>query len=135
MTQSRAFLRRRTGFITVFAVLGLPAVAHHSSAQYDASLRVTITGVVTGLAWANPHSHLYVEAKDEHNALATWQFDLPSVNRLVRLGWSRHALNPGDAVTVTAARSRTLPTVGWAVDVIDSRGKKLFVDTAAGAGQ
>ena len=116
-------------FFPVIALIGLPAAAHHSSAQYDNNARITVTGVVTNLDWANPHSHLYVDAIDEHNAAVKWQFDLPSVNRLVRLGWSHHVLNPGDHVTVTAARGRTIPTVAWAINVVDPSGKKLFVDS------
>ena len=118
--------------IIAFALLGLPAAAHHSGAQYDHTQLITVSGVVTKMEWANPHSRLYVEGQDGSNDEAKWQIDLPSVNRLVRLGWTRHALNAGDKVTVICAPLRGTPHVAWAINVLDATGKKLFVGSAAG---
>ena len=118
--------------IIAFALLGLPAAAHHSGAQYDHTQFITVSGVVTKMEWANPHSRLYVEGQDGSNDEAKWQIDLPSVNRLVRLGWTRHALNAGDKVTVICAPLRGTPHVAWAINVLDATGKKLFVGSAAG---
>ena len=118
--------------IIAFALLGLPAAAHHSGAQYDHTQLITVSGVVTKMEWANPHSRLYVEGQDGSHDEAKWQIDLPSVNRLVRLGWTRHALNAGDKVTVICAPLRGTPHVAWAINVLDATGKKLFVGSAAG---
>ena len=118
--------------IIAFALLGLPAAAHHSGAQYDHTQLIKVSGVVTKMEWANPHSRLYVEGQDGSNDEAKWQIDLPSVNRLVRLGWTRHALNAGDKVTVICAPLRGTPHVAWAINVLDATGKKLFVGSAAG---
>jgi hypothetical protein len=131
----RAKLMRRTLLIVVFALIGLPAAAHHSGAQYDHAQRITVSGVVTKMEWANPHSRLYVAGQDSSSEEAQWQFDLPSVNRLVRLGWTRHALNAGDKVTVIGAPLRGTPHVAWAVNVLDGSGKKLFVGSTSGTSQ
>jgi hypothetical protein len=131
----RARLRRRTWLILAGALIGLPAAAHHSGAQYDHAQLITVSGVVTKMEWTNPHSHLYVEGPDGSSEEAQWQIDLPSVNRLVRLGWTRHALNAGDKVTVICAPLRGTQHVAWAVNVLDAGGKKLFVGPAAGASQ
>ncbi len=131
----RARLVKRTCVIVACALTGLPAAAHHSGAQYDHAQRITVIGVVTKMEWANPHSRLYVEGQDGSSEEAQWQFDLPSVNRLVRLGWTRHALNAGDRVTVLCAPLRGTPRVAWAVNVLDASGKKLFVDSPAGTSQ
>jgi hypothetical protein len=131
----RATLVKRTCVIVALALLGLPAAAHHSGAQYNHAQLVTVIGAVTKMEWANPHSHLYVEGQDGSGAEAQWQFDLPSVNRLVRLGWTRHALNAGDRVTVICAPLRGTPRVAWAVNVLDASGKKLFVGSPAGISQ
>jgi hypothetical protein len=118
--------------IAAFTLMGLPAAAHHSGAQYDYTQTVTVAGVVTKMEWANPHSRVYVEGRVGDSDKAQWQFDLPSVNRLVRLGWTRHAVNAGDRITVTGARLRGTPHVAWAISVLDASGKKLFVGSPNG---
>lgn len=87
------------------------------------------------MEWTNPHSRLYVERQGGSIEESQWQFDLPSVNRLVRLGWTRHALNAGDQVTVVGAPLRGTPRVAWAINVLDANGKKLFLDSAASPSQ
>jgi Family of unknown function (DUF6152) len=126
---------RRTCLIAAFALIGRPVAAHHSGALYDYAQRTTVSGVVTKMEWANPHSRLYVEGQDGPSEMAQWRFDLPSVNRLVRLGWTRHALNAGDKVTVICAPLRGTPHVAWAVNVLDASGKKLFVGSPTGTSQ
>lgn len=111
------------------ALIGVPAEAHHSGALYDSSLRVTVLGVVSKMEWTNPHSHLYVRGQGTSSGNGEWQFDLPSVNRLVRLGWTRHSVKEGDRVTVIGAQLRGTPRVAWAIDVRDVSGKKLFIDS------
>jgi hypothetical protein len=126
----RASLMTRNWLIVAFALISLPAAAHHSGAQYDHTQLITVSGVVTKMEWANPHSRLYVEGQAGNSEESQWQIDLPSVNRLVRLGWTRHALNAGDKVTVIGAPLRGTPRVAWAVNVLDASGKKLFVGSA-----
>jgi hypothetical protein len=131
----RAGPLRWTWLIVALALIGLPAAAHHSGALYDHTQLITVSGVVTKMEWANPHSRLFVEGQGGSSEAVQWQFDLPSVNRLVRLGWTRHALNAGDKITVIGAPLRGTPHVAWAVNVLDASGKKLFVGAAAGNSQ
>jgi hypothetical protein len=84
------------------------------------------------MEWTNPHSRLYVDAADDHGTKVQWEFELPSVNRLLRLGWTRHALQPGDRVTVMGARARSFPNIAAATNVMDASGKKLFVGSPGG---
>jgi hypothetical protein len=128
----RTGLVRRSGLIAALAMIGLPALAHHSGALYDHAQLVTVSGVVTKMEWANPHSRLYVEGQARSGGEALWQIDLPSVNRLVRLGWTRHVLNAGDKVTVIGAPLRGTAHVAWALNVLDASGRKLFLESPAG---
>jgi hypothetical protein len=110
-----------------------PAVAHHSSAVFDVNAPVNVSGVVTRMEWTNPHARLYVEARSEDGSRVEWEFELPAINRLLRLGWTRHAVNPGDRVTVVGARARTALNVALALNVLDASGRKLFVGSPTGA--
>ena len=84
----------------------LPAAkgfAHHSfAAEYDEKKVIVLKGVVTKFEWTNPHVRFYVDVKDDKGNVANWDLELMSPNTLTRAGWSRHALNVGDLVTVTA---------------------------------
>jgi hypothetical protein len=72
------------------------AWAHHSFAMFDQTRQVTINGVVRDFQWTNPHA--FIEVEDSQGR--TWGVELNSPNNLVRQGWKRTLLAPGDKVTV-----------------------------------
>jgi hypothetical protein len=105
-----------------------PALAHHSfAAEYDAKKTVTLFGTMTRLDWANPHARLYLSVKAEGGADAVvWQFELGSPNALMRQGWNRHSLKPGDALTVTGYVAKDGTKVANARSVTMADGRKVF---------
>lgn len=110
------------------AVLG-----HHSfAAEFSRDLPIEVAGTVTRLEWTNPHARFYVEAEDETGEVVEWDFELTTPNILMRQGWSRNTLRPGDKVTVTGWRARNDPHVGNAGTVTLESGKKLFTGTGSG---
>ena len=72
------------------------ASAHHSFAMFDQNRQVSITGTVKTFQWTNPHAFIELEAPDGK----LWSVELNSPNNLVRQGWKRTAMKPGDKVTV-----------------------------------
>ena len=79
----------------------MPLSAHHSfAAEFDGSKTVTLTGVVTKVEWMNPHTYFYVDVKDENGKVANWNFELGAIPVLLKQGWKRDSLKPGDEVTV-----------------------------------
>lgn len=81
--------------------------AHHAfSAEYDVDQVLEVTGVVTRVEWTNPHVRFYVDVKDANGSVTNWDFELQSVNTLTRAGWTRHALQAGDVVTVVGYLAR-----------------------------
>ena len=93
--------------LVVLSVLGSSADAHHAfSAEYDVDQVLEVTGVVTKVEWTNPHVRFYVDVQDANGSVTNWDFELQSVNTLTRSGWTRHALQAGDVVTVVAYRAR-----------------------------
>jgi hypothetical protein len=80
--------------------------AHHSTAEYDLTRPASATGVVTRFEWANPHSHLYMDAASQDGTVEQWVIDLDAPRGLERFGWSKDSLKPGDKITCSGARAK-----------------------------
>ena len=105
-----------------------PLAAHHSwTADYDGGKPVTVKGVVTKVEWTNPHTHFYIEAKDEKGAVTMWNFEMASTLALERGGWSRKTLNPGDKVSVEGFGGRSAITRAIVTSITTADGRELFV--------
>ena len=123
----------RVGPLLVVCSVGLvfapAAQAHHSQSEFDLRSKLEVEGVVTKLEWKSPHARLYVDVKDDKGEVVSWNFELPSPNTLMRRGWKRDALQPGDRVKVGASPARTFPAIGIATSIRDGDDKALFTGT------
>ena len=113
----------------VFLVSIPAADAHHSQSEFDLRSKLAVEGIVTKLEWKSPHGRLYVDVKDDKGQVVNWNFELPSPNTLMRRGWKRDALQPGDRVKVEAAPARNFPAIGIATSIRDGDDKPLFTGT------
>lgn len=76
------------------------AVAHHSYAMFDASRTIIRKGTVKKWEFINPHSNLFVTVMDKNGKPQDWGMEAPGPNVLLRAGWTRKTVKPGDKVTV-----------------------------------
>ena len=89
-----------------------PALAHHAfAAEYDASKPVKLTGTVTKVEWTNPHTWFYLDVKDVSGKVTNWGFEMGSPNGLMRQGWTRNSIKPGDGSPWKAAAQRMAATM------------------------
>ena len=89
----------------LIGLIGLvsPAAAHHSFAMFDQTKLLNTKGMVSQFRWTNPHTYLYA-----HDASGTkWAFEGMSPNHLVRFGWSKRSVQPGDQIDITYYPLRT----------------------------
>lgn len=115
----------------VFAA-ALPVWAHHSFAtQYDAEKPITLKGVVTKVEWTNPHARFYIDVKDDNGNVTNWNLELASPNVLTRNGWTRHALEAGDEVTVEGSLARSGAHMANARTVVLADGTRVFARNPA----
>jgi hypothetical protein len=134
-----------------------PLSAHHSfSAEFDATRQLKVTGEVSELEWTNPHAWVHVLAQEVcerrgsgslrdtsseeewtcrtigEDEAADWGFELASPNGLMRQGWSRNSLTPGQSVTIEGSRARDDSRNGNARTVVTADGVRLFAGSSQG---
>lgn len=107
------------------------ANAHHSfAAEFDANSPIDLTGTVTKVAWANPHTFFYMDVTNAKGDVENWALEMGSPNGLMRRGWTRDSMKIGDVVTVTGSRAKDGSFKGNARSVTLSTGQRLFAGSS-----
>ena len=81
--------------------------AHHSfAAEYDDNKPLSLTGVVVKWELINPHGWITLDAKDADGKVIRWMIETGNPNALIRAGWRKDSLKPGDQVIVQAYQAK-----------------------------
>ncbi|HLF12767.1 MAG TPA: DUF6152 family protein [Gammaproteobacteria bacterium] len=92
-------MKPSTSVAALFAAFStIPALAHHSRANFDLESTVEVEGVVTEFTWRNPHAFAVVESTKPDGSWEQWTFELNSTPVLKRFGWTPDTLKVGDHV-------------------------------------
>jgi hypothetical protein len=122
---------KRSALAIALAAAGFsPAVfAHHSfAAEFDRNKPILLEGVVTKIEWQNPHIRFYMDVPDASGAVVNWELELGSPNNLLRAGWTRNSLQPGEKVTVAGFLAKDGSRLANA-SKITANGKVLLSET------
>ena len=84
----------------VLVLLPSTAFPHHSNVAYEVRKVITITGVVKEFQWVNPHTWLHVVVDDGKGGKVEWAAEGRAPGILLRAGWTKNSLKPGETVTV-----------------------------------
>ena len=123
-----------TALVATLVLTQSTAYAHHSSAMFDHTKSVTITGVVKEVQWTNPHVAIFITGAVGNEEPALWLMEMTSPGNLVRDGWSRNSVKAGDKVTASFSPLRdTSKGKGGALKkiVLSDTGKTLTTDIRA----
>jgi len=106
-------------------------LAHHSfAAEFDASKRVTLKGVVSKVDWRNPHIYVYLQVKDDRGNVTEWACEGGPPNVLLRQGWSRTTVKEGDEVTIDGAVAKDSSNRCNSRFVLLSDGRKVLAGSS-----
>jgi hypothetical protein len=101
---------KRTLPLACLAAISPYALAHHSSApHFDATKRMSISGVVTRYEERNPHAYLHIEAQDPDGRTRVYRCESHGVTMLIRNGITPDMLRPGTQLQVDAIPHRRDP--------------------------
>jgi hypothetical protein len=84
--------------ILMLAVVAVPLSAHHSW-PVSYSRLVTVKGMVTDVAWENPHPMFTLEVQAQDGRMEKWTVGGPAIVRMTANGWTKTTVKPGDVIT------------------------------------
>jgi len=98
--------------------------AHHSvEKQYDVSNTIKIRGVVTRTEWRNPHSLVFVDARNNDGTVSSWEMELPAPNALTKENLAKDFVKHGDSVTVDLWRAKDGSNLAHALTMTTADGR------------
>ena len=102
-----------------------PALAHHGFGSFDMNSEIEITGIVTDLAFVNPHSWLYLDVVDADGETVPFKCEMRSATTLRRSGWSPDMFPVGEEVTITGSPDSNDPLACYVSTVVFDDGSTI----------
>ena len=102
------------------------ASAHHSTAMFDMTKNVVLTGTIKEFQWTNPPTFLYIDVPKSTVCVEEYGIEGMSPNYLARVGWDKHTLNTGEKVELVIKPLKDGRKGGFNVSVKLPDGKVLY---------
>ncbi len=105
--------------------------SHHARTPvYDASLTVTVEGLVTEFSLFNPHASIFLDVTDDAGNLVKWSIELPGKLNLTVGGWTDDSVIVGERVAISGNPTYTGSSGMWLVRLIRADGSELLLPGA-----
>lgn len=121
--------------VLVVAAFGAirPALAHHAfAAEYDAQEPVTLTGIVTSVEWANPHSWIHMDTTEPNGEVKHWTIETAAPSQLLRHGLKKTDFTDGMTATVEGYHAKTDPELANGRTLTLSDGRSFYIGSVGG---
>lgn len=104
-----------------------PVLAHHSfAAEFDAAKPITLQGAVVKWEMINPHGWITMSVTGADGTTELWMVETSNPNGLMRLGWTKNSLKPGDQITVEGYLAKDGSSTANAARITLADGSKVF---------
>ncbi|HET7607366.1 MAG TPA: DUF6152 family protein, partial [Gammaproteobacteria bacterium] len=125
----RSIARPCVGLLTGVAasLSGLPLLAHHSTAEYDAAKLVEARGEVVSVIWRNPHVRFQVSTKAVDGNEQLWDIESADLTRLDRAGLPRDLLKVGDVVSFAGNPSTRTERRMYVTNLLVRDGREILL--------
>lgn len=90
------------------------AAAHHSFIMFDSEHPVELAGTLREFKFTSPHTIIHLTVKDKDGKSEDWNLEGANAGTLIRAGWSRSTIKPGDELVMTVLPLRSgAPAGAW----------------------
>ena len=117
----------RFSALTIAALFSmvLPLSAHHSSSAYDLTKHIEWNVTITRFVFVNPHSYVFFNMQDAGGKAISGRCELPAVTSLMRAGWTRTTLVPGEKVTIKGSPGKNEENVCYMSSFVRENGQEV----------
>ena len=120
----------RTWRVATFVLGGVlvicpPLSAHHGGTAMEDKAVEFKNVTVTGFAWANPHSLVFFDVKDDSGKVVNWTAETSAPQALRLTGWEKTSLKPGDIITIYVRKAKSGAPAGRLTRVVLADGTAL----------
>src|SRR5262245_34257135 len=92
--------------MVVCCAWSVPALSHHSTAEFDYTKAYIVSGTVKEVQWTNPHAWIQLLVPNKKGGTDEWGFELGAPVFNIRMGWRKDSTKPGDHVKIVFCPSR-----------------------------
>ena len=91
---------------------------------------VTLKGIVVKWEMMNPHGWSTVDVTEPGGDKVRWMVETSNPNGLMRLGWTKNSLKPGDQIMIEAYRAKDGSNTANAARVTLADGSSVFAGSS-----
>ena len=124
----------RMAAVAAWLAATVPLLAHHSLAEYDPKVAVTLSGPVTTVEWINPHTFVYVAVTTPDDKTDTWRVEGGSPRQMAEHKITREMFAIGAVVTIDGFQAKDHSLKAWGRDITFPDGSKRYMGSGVRPG-
>jgi hypothetical protein len=116
----------RLGFALLAGIATTTTVeAHHGFGSFNMDEEIELTGVVSDLAFVNPHSWLYLDVTQADGTTLAMRCEMRSATTLRRSGWTPEMFPVGETVSIIGSPDSQDPAACYVSTVVFADGSTI----------